>query len=67
MHADLFGDLGQGDLPDSPLRAQPARGVEDRRLSQVLRFGAARPLKSGLRHFPNITQRSCIIKTTVLY
>ena len=63
----LVGDLGQGDLTDPPFGAQPAGGLEDRRFSQALRFGAPRPLKPGLLHPVNITQRSCTNKETVFY
>ena len=67
MHAHLFGDLGQGDLSDPPFPTQPASGIEDRRFSQALRFGAPRPLESDPLHPVNITQRSCTNKETVLY
>jgi len=48
VHAHRFSDLGQGDLPDPPLGPQLARGIEDRRFSQVLRLGAARVVPGRL-------------------
>ncbi len=67
VHADRVGDIGKGDLPNTPFGAECAGRCQDGVFAVLLGLWTAGPLKIRSVHALSLAQPRCTINETVFY